>query len=237
MCLLQGFVLIRSHQIPARILLDSGSDRQYVSQRFVDHAALQVTDLEHGHDWVQVANGAYSRIPGKTSFTLLIGRYRSRIEARILDLPDFDIILGYDWLRTINPIIDWRQLQIQVRDDQGILHDLIPMDTNRYISPPRATEVPDLISASQANRLMRAEGADTLVYAIRKVAPSTDSSSMPTHSDERIQQLLTDFRDNLRKELPNELPPTRDYEHKIDTGDSSPINLNAYPLSPVHLVE
>ena len=33
------------------------------------------------------------------------------------------------------------------------------------------------------------------------------------------------------------MPPSRNFEHTIDTGDADPININAYPLSPVHLQE
>lgn len=52
-----------------------------------------------------------------------------------------------------------------------------------------------------------------------------------------IAQLLEEFQDCLREELPQELPPSRGYEHTIDTGDATPINLNSYPLSLVYLKE
>jgi hypothetical protein len=45
--------------------------------------------------------------------------YTSRIHARVLDLSDFDVILGFDWLQTVNPIIDWRALTIQVPGKEG----------------------------------------------------------------------------------------------------------------------
>ena len=48
---------------------------------------------------------------------------------------------------------------------------------------------------------------------------------------------LEAFKDIFREELPNIPPPERDTEHSIDTGDAKPININAYPLSPVHLEE
>ena len=38
MCVLQGHVTFRSQDYPARVLLDSGADRQYVSAAFVRKA-------------------------------------------------------------------------------------------------------------------------------------------------------------------------------------------------------
>ena len=45
------------------------------------------------------------------------------------------------------------------------------------------------------------------------------------------------FRTVFRSTLLNSLPPERQFEHKIDTGDATSINLNAYPLSQVQLKE
>ena len=112
MCVLQGHVTFRSHDYPARILLDSGADRQYVSAEFVRKAGLEVDTSRNHPKLVKVANGAYEQVPGEASFTLVMSGYNSRIHARVLNLPDFDIILGFDWLRTVNPIIDWRTLRI-----------------------------------------------------------------------------------------------------------------------------
>jgi hypothetical protein len=52
-----------------------------------------------------------------------------------------------------------------------------------------------------------------------------------------IKQLLKEFQDYLREKLPPELPPSRGYEYTINTGDATPINLNSYPLSLIHLKE
>jgi hypothetical protein len=112
MCVLQGHVTFRSQDYPARILLDSGADRQYVSDAFVRKAGLEVDTGRNHTTLVKVANGAYEQVPGETSFTLVMNGYHSRIQAGVLDLPDFDIILGFDWLQAVNPVIDWRTLRI-----------------------------------------------------------------------------------------------------------------------------
>lgn len=82
---------------------------------------------------VKVANGVYEQVPGETSFTLVMNGYHSRIQARVLDLPDFDIILGFEWLQAVNLIIDWRTLRIQVTGRGGDLYELLPVAAGRYV--------------------------------------------------------------------------------------------------------
>ena len=128
MCLLQGLVLDREVQHPVRVLIDSGSTYQYMSSAFARKTSLEVVSGGDQPHWVQVANGTYMDASNQVKCTLVLGRYRTRIDARILDIPEFDIILGFDWLRTANPIINWQDLSIQVRDDSGELHELFPKE-------------------------------------------------------------------------------------------------------------
>jgi transposase InsO family protein len=267
MCVLQGHVTFRSYDYPARILLDSGADRQYVSAEFVRKAGLEVDTSRNHPKLVKVANGAYEQVPGEASFTLVMSGYNSRIHARVLNLPDFDIILGFDWLRTVNPIIDWRTLRIQVSGRGGELHELLPAATNHYVdSRPLVftadtEDAHDPLSANQAAKWMRHPEVEAYVFVVRKemesepdVTPINFSSNEsltrgqpptpPSKSSELIRtlppgikQLLKEFEDCLREKLPPELPPSRGYEHTIDTGEATPINLNSYPLSPIHLKE
>ena len=267
MCVLQGHVTFRSQDYPARILLDSGADRQYISAEFVRRTGIEVDTSRNHPKLVKVANGAFEQVPGEASFTLVMSGYNSRIHARVLNLPDFDIILGFDWLRSVNPLIDWRTLRVQVPGRGGELHELLPASTNRYInSHPLifTTELEELeepLTASQTAKMLRHPEVEAYLYVVRKVnesepvekpinfssndtlkhghpptlatATSTEIQAVPIE----IEQLLAAFEDCLKEELPPELPPSRGYEHTIDTGDSTPINLNSYPMSPVHLQE
>ena len=85
----------------------------------------------------------------------------SRIHTRVPNLADFDIILGFDWLRTANPIIGWRALKIQVPGKEGEFHKLLPVATSHYADPrPTAfatyTEEPmEFLTANQAAKILR----------------------------------------------------------------------------------
>jgi len=52
---------------------------------------------------------------------------------------------------------------------------------------------------------------------------------------EKIYKLLKKFISYFKKELPNKLPPIRNYKHRIDIGNIDLININIYPLSPIYL--
>jgi len=105
LCELRGTVLNRGKEYDVNILLDSGASEQYISHELVRKAALEVEDLTETK-WVQVADGSYVETQGYASVTLVINGYRTRVTVKILNLPEFDMILGFDWLRTTNPIIN-----------------------------------------------------------------------------------------------------------------------------------
>ena len=53
----------------------------------------------------------------------------------------------------------------------------------------------------------------------------------------KLRRLLKEYQDVFREELPDGLPPRRAVDHAIETGDASPVNKNAYPLSVQQLQE
>jgi hypothetical protein len=55
--------------------------------------------------------------------------------------------------------------------------------------------------------------------------------------DQELEQLLGEYQDIFRNELPEGLPPKRAVDHEINTGSESPANKNAYPLSVQQLRE
>ena len=48
--------------------------------------------------------------------------------------------------------------------------------------------------------------------------------------DKEVKQLLNEYLDIFRNDLPEGLPPKRAVDHEINTGSEGPVNKNAYPL-------
>jgi hypothetical protein len=67
-----------------------------VSAEFVRKAGLEVNISRNHLKLVKVANGVYKQVSEEASFTLIISGYNSRIHVRVLNLPDFNIILRFN---------------------------------------------------------------------------------------------------------------------------------------------
>jgi hypothetical protein len=157
-------------------------------------------------------------------------------------------------------------LTIQIPDKEGGSYSLLPAATNHYVDSRPAifaidSEEPmEFLTANQTAKLLRDPTMEAYLYVVRNTSsepdttepinfasndtlihgsppsvPPTDSTQIRKHTAD-MERLLQQFQDYFREELTG-LPPSRNFEHTIDTGDADPININAYPLSPVHLQE
>ena len=53
---------------------------------------------------------------------------------------------------------------------------------------------------------------------------------MPSSVDLRVNQLLSEYSNIFRSSLPDELPPARDIEHEIETGDAAYLSILVHIL-------
>jgi len=177
------------------------------------------------------------------------------VKAFVLDLKsDFDVVLGMEWHQEWDPIPHWKELELMVETDKG------PKRLKRI--PPvhciDLEEVKDefnLITEGELDSLFKEcrkakEEVKMMLYYAREqdvsdiLATMTDEKNMEqseveemTGDNAELRQLLGEFKDVFRNELPDGLPPQRALDHHIDTGETAPINRNAYPLSVQQLQE
>ena|SRR5579859_206585 len=65
----------------------------------------------------------------------------------------------------------------------------------------------------------------------KKRSPRVKSDGPDLHAENpRVSELIQEFKDVFREDLPQELPPNREVDHVIETGDNAPVNVNVYPL-------
>jgi hypothetical protein len=102
------------------------------------------------------------------------------------------------------------------------------------------------LSSARGHRVDLCSMMDPLVDSIEKGGSSAGNSSSardprvdPSSSvgNAKLDQLLQEYEEIFREDLPEGLPPKRVVDHAIDTGDNSPANKNAYPLSVQQLQE
>ncbi|KAG2216806.1 hypothetical protein INT45_013818 [Circinella minor] len=98
-----------------------------------------------------------------------------------------------------------------------------------------ARDIPDLtylLSHRQVQRLERHKEIDNVF--LWYVHPGDIQSDNPVQSSNNA--LVKKFRDVFQDTLPG-LPPDRDVEHVINTGDADPISRPPYKMSPLELTE
>src|SRR5204862_5409994 len=99
-------------------------------------------------------------------------------------------------------------------------------------------------SSSNVNANMHSEGCHVVNSGVANVVDSglrrdsvVNPMSKVVKAKTKLKRLLKEYKDIFREELPDGLPLKRAVDHAIDTGDHSPVNKNAYPLSVQQLQE
>ena len=93
------------HKRPLRILLDSGSTGNYIS----DHVAQSfnlIVQSEEGTEQLTLADGSKVQAQEYVSFRLRCGQYNSEVIARVFPNMHQQLILGIPWLKQEHPRID-----------------------------------------------------------------------------------------------------------------------------------
>ena len=128
---IQGTFLLS--RIWARVLFDSGASHSFIAASVVIELGLEVETLEEplyvsSPLWIRarigmICHGCELEISG----TLLT------VDLRIMDMSEFDVILGMDWLTAYRVVIDYerRRVTAYTQDGtrvvfQGDKHDILP---------------------------------------------------------------------------------------------------------------
>ncbi|KAG2213620.1 hypothetical protein INT45_010119, partial [Circinella minor] len=203
-----------------KVLIDSGATRSYVAPRV---AIGWPTIVIQGRD-VETAGGHILSINKQATLALDAQGYKHQATAYVLDTK-FDLILGRDWLKAVQPTPDWELDTWKIsKNNQEYL-----------LRPHHKRQIPELsylLSHRQIQRLDRQQNIDELFLCYIK--PDNDiSAEIPS---KKVQSLIAEYKDVFQDTLPG-LPPVRDVEHAIETGDAEPIKRPPFKMSPLELDE
>ena len=201
-----------------RILIDLGSAHSFVSPSFACHLGkepelldfLMMVDIPIGDSLVTdlVYRSCVVQIADRDLLVDLI----------LLDIQDFDVILGMDWLSTYHASVDCYSKCVTFH---------IPNQSEFHIEGIKEASL-SLISAMRAYRLLRKGCHAYLAYVF-------NSKSELLELD-RIR-VVKEFPDVFPEDLPR-LPPDREIEFSIDLlSGTTPISKAPYRMAPVELEE
>ncbi|KAL0551796.1 hypothetical protein IC582_010885 [Cucumis melo] len=203
----------------ALVLFDSGSSHSFISSAFVSHARLEVEPLHHVLS-VSTPSGEcmLSKEKVKACQIEISGRV-IEVTLIVLDMLDFDVILGMDWLAANHASIDCSRKEVTFNP---------PSMASFKFKGGGSKSLPQVISAIRASKLLSQGTWGILASVVDTREADVSLSSEP---------VVRDYPDVFPEELPG-LPPHREVEFaiKLEPG-TVPISRAPYRMAPAELKE
>ncbi|XP_022154299.1 uncharacterized protein LOC111021593 [Momordica charantia] len=203
---------------PAYVLFDSGSSQTFISTAFVRQTNLELAPL--GFLLLVSTPSGSVMISSQMVKVGWLSFDGQKLGARLiqLDIRDFDVILGMDWLATNQASINCSKKEVSFQ---------LPFGWS-FMFKGVTGGVPRIVSALRARHLLQggAWGFLASVVDTHNVTPSIDSV-----------HVVNEFHDVFPKNLSG-LPPVRELDFCIDLFlGTTPISKAPYRMTPAELKE
>ncbi|XP_052197391.1 uncharacterized protein LOC127804559 [Diospyros lotus] len=189
--------ILSLYDIDVCVLFDTGSTHSFVAPRIVCHIPFSSTLLPY---YLIVSTPGGVELVGSEIYRdckIMVHDKELPGDLIILDIHDFDLILGMDWLSRHYAKVDCRCKVIHFESPHQ------PVISYRGIKPMSSTP---MISAMKAKKLMRHGCEAYLAFVTTGKKNNTELSDIP---------VVREFPDVFPDELPG-LPPLREVEFSIE---------------------
>ncbi|XP_073063981.1 uncharacterized protein [Primulina eburnea] len=205
-----------SHACIARL----GATHSFISESFVKRLGIMTVATDSGFR-VSIPSGDQmftSRIV--RGLELRLQQKAVRADLIVLPLPEFDIILGMDWLSSHGAVIDFRQRSVSVRPPSG---------KPFVFEAARHQQFPHVISCMCARKLIK-RGCQAFLASIVSV-------SEPVGQRLEDVDVVSDFSSVFPDDVSG-IPPDREVEFSIELMPGTmPISKAPYRLAPAEMKE
>ena len=225
-------------------MFDTGAiHKSYCSSTFFKTTGLPLTKTTNPRT-AKLPNGNLITVHGQATLPLRMSEWVGDVDVDIIDMDGMgcDIILGLPWHRKYRPKPEWESLVYVVKQG-GKDHRIFPLPDSNVIEVGDIGSL-NLIDERQAKKLLLKKNTEFQIYYHRLIPEEDTANTLASIGEDtappnnpQIDKLLDEYKYIFRSTLPDELPPERDIEHEIETGDAAPINIRAYPLSSQQLKE
>ncbi|KAK4409336.1 hypothetical protein Sango_0006600 [Sesamum angolense] len=202
----------------AHVLIDPGSTCSFISHDFAFRAHASIELL--GHDLcVSVPAGVYIVNTVVRSCPIVVEGVTLYVDLVVINLREFDVILGMDWLFCNHALVDYQIKEVVVEVNGHM----------KTVTVGERKVIPNcLISAVIAFNLIK-EGCEAYlasVHDVTKISPGVLDVSV-----------VREFPDVFSGELPG-LPPHREVDFEIETiPGAAYISIAPYRIAPSELKE
>ncbi|KAL0539586.1 hypothetical protein IC582_023802 [Cucumis melo] len=203
----------------ALVLFDSGSSHSFISSAFVSHARLEVEPL---YQILSVSTPSGECMLSKEKVKacqIEIAGHVIEVTLIVLDMLDFDVILGMDWWAANHASIDCSRKEVTFNP---------PSMASFKFKGGGSKSLPQVISAIRASKLLSQGTWGILASVVDTREADVSLSSEP---------VVRDYPDVFPEELPG-LPPHREVEFAIELEPGTvPISRAPYRMAPAELKE
>ena len=179
------------------------------------------------------------------------------LDFTVINIPNYEAILGKSWLDRWNPAINWKENSMQWKMGKriikvtGLSEAHTAMNASSLFDSKMTVET---ISAQRMRRIAKKEpvylmvvrtNEDAVIAGTKETEPTNDDQIVTVNEDTtrteypvQVQELVTEFADIFPKELPAGLPPQRQLDHRIElVPGAEPPHRAPYRMSPQGLDE
>ncbi|KAA0059723.1 pol protein [Cucumis melo var. makuwa] len=203
----------------AFVLFDSGSSHSFISSVFVQHVGLEVEPLG---SVLSVSTPSGEVLLSKEQIKACwveIANHMLDVTLLVLDMQDFDVILGMDWLSANHANIDCFGKEVVFNPPSG---------ASFKFRGAGMVCIPKVISAMKASKLLSQGTWGILASVVDIREPEVSLSSEP---------VVREYPDVFPDELPG-LPPPREVDFAIELEPgTAPISRAPYRMAPAELKE
>lgn len=216
-------IIINGHSFSA--LIDSGASSNYVHPRILP-LANTITDVKNQS--VETANGQKTAIDKRVTLNFQLSAYHMDQLQGYIFPSKFDVILGREWLTRANPTPNWFDDSWTIKYGQNEFK-IYPVNNNSQSE----LEINYLMSAKQLVNDLQKDRIEEC-YMVHLL--NTGELQLVDTENTWVNKLKKEFPGVFKEEI-IDMPPERNVEHVIDTGNATPVTRAPYKMSPAELDE
>ena len=250
------FAKLPINGVESKSLIDTGSSDDFIGTHFATVNRLSVRNRETPVAIQQAIKGSKPKTNATTKVGIQFGEWTKNLEAHVAGLAGYDAIIGVPTLTDGDAVIDVAARTVYFRAWDFTVHCEIPevppkrpKKGGRWMGGKRAVNsLSKSQSSSSGKELKSGKKPEKPVVATATASITTtspippppsiplaprdiDKDGTPTYYRELLHK---EFDDVLVDELPNELPPLREINHRIPYKPTKPWIAHKYRLPEAH---
>ena len=174
---------------PVKFLIDSGATDCFVSTEFVENKELEVNKSKEKME-INLADGTtrVSKLYIKQA-CVEFEEHREFIDFTVINIPNYEAILGKSWLDRWNPAINWKENSLQWKVGRRMVK---VTGVSKAQTTENASSLFDLqvtvesISAQRMRKIAKREPVYLMVIRTNDRAENADSEEMKPTNDAQI---------------------------------------------------